>query len=111
MFSVQGERFICSQDKVLNNGHAETQVCSSKQGTDKLYRQILENVVNLLKTSVCAASRLRFKGDPKTLTPGPWTSPMNRVHGPPHGPVHGPPIRTTPTAPSKNSIEKKMNKK
>ena len=29
-------RFICSQDKVLNNGRAETQVCSSKQGTDKL---------------------------------------------------------------------------
>ena len=43
VFSVQGERFICSQDKVLNNGRAETQVCS------------LANVVNLLKTSVCAA--------------------------------------------------------
>ena len=55
VFSVQGERFICSQDKVLNNGRAETQVCSSKQGTDKLNRQILANVVNLLKTSVCAA--------------------------------------------------------
>ena len=55
VFSVQGERFICSQDKVLNNGRAETQVCSSKQGTDKLKRQILANVVNLLKTSVCAA--------------------------------------------------------
>ena len=40
---------------VLNNGRAETQVCSSKQGTDKLNRQILANVVNLLKTSVCAA--------------------------------------------------------
>ena len=55
MFSVQGEQFICSQDKVLNNGRAETQVCSSKQGTDKLNRQILANVVNLLKTSVCTA--------------------------------------------------------
>ena len=55
VFSVQGEQFICSQDKVLNNGRAETQVCSSKQGTDKLNRQILANVVNLLKTSVCAA--------------------------------------------------------
>ena len=54
MFSVQGERFICSQDKALNNGRAETQVFSSKQGTDKLNRQILANVVNLLKTSVCA---------------------------------------------------------
>ena len=54
VFSVQGERFICSQDKVLNDGRAETQVCSSKQGTDKLNRQILANVVNLLKTSVCA---------------------------------------------------------
>jgi len=55
MFSVQGERFVCSQGKVLNNGCAETQVCSSKQGTDKLNCQILANVVNLLKTTVCAA--------------------------------------------------------
>ena len=55
MFSVQGERFICSQHKVLNNGRAETQVCSSKQVTDKLNRQILADVVNLSKTSVCAA--------------------------------------------------------
>ena len=42
-----------------------------------------------------------YKGDPKTLTPGPWTSPTDWVHGPPHGPVHGPPIRTTPTDPLK----------
>ena len=55
VFWVQGERFICSQDKVLNNGLAETQVCSSEQGTDKLNHQILANVVNLLKTTVCAA--------------------------------------------------------
>ena len=55
MLLVQGERFICSQDKVLNNGCAETQVCSSKQGPDKLNCQIFPNVVNLLKTSVCAA--------------------------------------------------------
>jgi len=45
-------------------------------------------------------------GDPKTLTPGPWTSPTDWVHRPPHGPVHGPPIRTTPTDPLK-----KFNKK
>ena len=46
-------------------------------------------------------------GDPKTLTPGPWTSPTDRVHGPPHGPVHGPPIRTTPTDPLKKFNRKK----
>ena len=46
-------------------------------------------------------------GDPKTLTPGPWTSPTDRVHGPPHGPVHGPPIRTTLTDPLKKFNRKK----
>ena len=46
-------------------------------------------------------------GDPKTLTPGPWTSPTDQVHGPPHGPVHGPPIRTTPTDPLKKFNRKK----
>ena len=55
VFLVQGERFICSQDNVLNNGRVETQVCSSKQGTGKLNRQLIANVVSLLKTSVCAA--------------------------------------------------------
>ena len=49
----------------------------------------------------------RWGGDPKTLTPGPWTSPTDRVHGPPHGPVQGPPIRTTLTDPLKKSNRKK----
>ena len=53
----------------------------------------------------------RSAGDPKTLTPGPWTSPTDQVHGPPHGPVHGPPIRTTPTDPLKKFNRKKKNKK
>ena len=44
-------------------------------------------------------------GDPKTLTPGPWTSPTGRVHGPPHGPVHGQPIRTAPSDPLKKKYE------
>ena len=38
-------------------------------------------------------------GDPKTLTPGPWTSPTDQVHGPP--------IRTTPTDPLKEFNRKK----
>ena len=50
---------------------------------------------------------MKTPGDPKTLTPGPWTSPTDRVHGPPHGPVHGPPIRTTPTDPLKKFNRKK----
>ena len=60
--------------------------------------------------AMCVTSKIKSitntPGDPKKLTPGPWTSPTDWVHGPPHGPVHGPPIRTTPTDPLKNSIEK-----
>ena len=36
-------------------------------------------------------------GDPKTLTPMPWTYPTDSVHGLPYGPVHGPLLRTPPT--------------
>ena len=64
------------------------------------------SVEKAIKTSFDLLSKTEQEGDPKTLTPGPWTSPTDRVHGPPHGPVldhlYGPPLLT----PSKNSIEK-----
>ena len=49
-------------------------------------------------------------GDPKTLTPGPWSMdpPTDRVHGLPYGPVHGLSLRTPSTDhPKKHRIKYK----